>query len=217
MSRKGVKCPVSWSFLNENIEDVEQVSLKPEIQQLLNCAINEDVFLEYPFAYVPSEIVKKLSNKYQSPFEKYKDQIELYKDSTFLIGYASRELKSNEFFICLTEIARDIMVQRNRDRNRKIHDYVRMKVEKTPRPWSSLGTEDDLDFTFLKNARPYYEVDVSLPICHIRQNRDLQDRAVDCIRDGYELKFYIFNQIFSNSSIKFIQEKLIFFLLNILF
>lgn len=185
MSSKGVKCPVNWIFLNEIIEDVEQVILKPEIQQLLGCSINEDVFLEYPFAYVPAEIVKRLSNKYKSPFEKYKDTLELYKDSTILMGYASKELTSEEFVICLTEEARDTMVQRNRDITIKILDYVRMKVEKTPRPWRSLGTEDDLDITFLKNARPYYEVDVSLPICHMQQNRELQDRAVDDVRDGY--------------------------------
>lgn len=184
MSRKWVKCPVSWSFLNENIEDVEQVSLKPEIQQLLGCKVNEDVFLEYPFAYVQAEIVKKHSNKYQSPFEKFKDQLELYRETTILIGYASKELSSNEFVICLTEVARDIMVQRNRDITIKIHDYVRMKVEKIPRHWSSLGAEDDLDSTFLKNARPYYEVEISLPICHIKENRQLQNRAVDDIRDG---------------------------------
>ena len=185
MLGKGVKCPLSWSFIDENIKDVEHINLKPEIQRLLGCSVNDHVFLEYPFAYVPSDIVKSHSNASGSPFENHKEKLELYKDSTFLIGYASKELTSEKFVICLSEEARDQMVKRNREITIRILDYVRMKVEKTPRPWKSLGSEDDLDSTFMKNARPYYEVEISLPTCLLRQRRELSDRTADDARDGY--------------------------------
>lgn len=185
MLGKGVKCTLSWSFFDENIKDVEHINLKPEIQRLLGCSINEHVFLEYPFAYVSSEIVKSHSNTSGSPFENCKEKLELYKDSSFLVGYASKQLTSEKFLICLSEEARDQMVKRNREVTMRILDYVRMKVEKTPRSWRTLGSEDNLDSTFMENARPYYEVEISLPICLLRQHRELTDRTVDDARDGY--------------------------------
>ena len=191
MSGKELECSSNWLFLDETIEDVEHINLEPKMQRLLGCTVNEHVFLEHPFVYVPFELVTRNFDTYDSSFKKYKDKLKSYKDSTVLIGYASKELISVKFVICLTEKARDRMVNRNREVTKNILSYVRMKLIKTPLSWNTLGSEDDIDSTPLSNLRPYYEVEISLPIRPLRPQRELVDQADNDVRDRYFEIFFI--------------------------
>lgn len=185
MSRKGVKYRSSWTLHDENIENVEHVSLDPEVQRELGCLIGEHVFLEYPWAYVSREAVLKLANVVGSSLEPYKDRIEAYSGDTFLMGYSSTELIGRDFMICLTEDARSTIARRNADISKKIRSEVIQKIRKTGRSWKSLGSETTLDESLIRNTREFFEVDVCLPIKSLGLNRELCDRSSEGSWDSY--------------------------------
>lgn len=184
-SRKGVKYRSSWTLHDENIENVEHVSLDSEIQRELSCSVGEYVFLEYPWAYVSRETVLRLANVAGSSLEPYRDKIEAYGGDTFLMGYSSTELIGRDFVICLTEDARSAIERRNADISKKIWSEVMRKIRKTGRSWKSLGSEAALDERLVRNTREFFEVEVCLPIKSLGLNRNLRDRSSERSWDSY--------------------------------
>jgi len=162
MLRKGVKYRSSWALHDENIENVEHVSLDPEIQEELGCSVGEYVFLEYPWAYVSREAVLRVANVTGSSLEPHRDKIEAYGGDTFLVGYSSVELIGRDFVICLTENARLVIARRNADISKRIRSEVIQKIKKTSRSWKSLGSEIRLDENLVRNTREFFEVEVCL-------------------------------------------------------
>ncbi|KYM99613.1 PREDICTED: WD repeat-containing protein 63-like [Cyphomyrmex costatus] len=185
MSWKGVKYRSSWMLHDENIENVEHVSLDPEVQRELGCSVGEHVFLEYPWAYVSREAVLRLANIVDSSLELYRDRIEAYGGDTFLVGYSSTELIGQEFVICLTEDARSVITKRNADISKKIRSEVIQKIKKVSRSWKSLGSETALDESLVRSTRESFEVEVCLPIKSLGLNRQLYDRSSEGSWDSY--------------------------------
>lgn len=186
MPRKGVKCRrLGWTLLDENIENVERVSLVPEAQRELGCSIGEHVFLEYPWAFVPQETVLKIAKTSGSSLEPHREKIEAYGGDTFLIGYSSSQLIAPDFVICLTENARAAIIKRNADISKEIRDEVVQKIRKTGRPRQSLGSEIELDDSLVRNTRDFFEVEVCFPISSLGSSRELTDRSSKDSWDSY--------------------------------
>ncbi|EFN75371.1 WD repeat-containing protein 63 [Harpegnathos saltator] len=186
MSAKGVKCRRSgWTLLDENIENVERVSLVPEAQRELGCTVGERVFLEYPWAFVPREAVSRLAKTPGSSLEPHRKKIEAYAGDTFLVGYSSAQLIAHDFVICLTEDARSAIVKRNADVSKRIRGEVARKVRKTGELWKSLGSESDLDDSLVRSTRDSFEVQVCLPVSSLGSARELSDRRSEDSRDSY--------------------------------
>ena len=186
MSGKEAKQPSSWSLMeDENIENVERIKLTPEAQRELGCAIGEFVFLEYPWAYVPRDSVTKLAGITGSDLEVHRVRIQAYQAEKFLVGYAANELVSTCFVICLTESARDQIQTRNRIITKRILKKVKNMMKKNSGTWSALKSDVELDQSFVKITRPFFEVELSMPVCQLGQNRELSDPGSDKVRDGY--------------------------------
>lgn len=186
MSRNGLEWPSSWVFRrDENTTNVERIKLTPKDQRELGCTVGEYVFLEYPWAYVTVESIRKLVDRAGSSLEAYRDIIKAYEAEEILVGYASSELTSTDFVICLTEAARNEI----RARNRRVTIQILAKVEnmmwKAPGGWKSLKSDEELDQTFVRVSRPFYELEISLPTSRLGQKRHLSDRNSDQARDAY--------------------------------
>lgn len=184
-SGKGVNYRLSWTLHDENIENVEHVSLDPEIQRELGCSVGEYVFLEYPWAYVSRETVLRLAKVEGSSLEQYRDKIEAYGGDTFLVGYSSTELIGCDFVICLTEEARSTIARRNAYISKNIRSEVIQKIRKSNRSWESLGSEAALDESLVRNTREFFEIEVCLPIKALGLNRQLCDRSSERSWDSY--------------------------------
>ncbi|KAL2718478.1 dynein axonemal intermediate chain 3-like [Vespula squamosa] len=197
MLRKRVKYPTGWTLLDENIKDVERVCLDPETQRKLCCTVGEYVFLEYPWVYVPRDDVLKLSNEVGSCLEAYREKISTYNGTSFLFGYNSTELSSDKFVICLTEEARDVIFQRNKNISKAILNGIREQREKIPKFWKSLGSEDDLESS-AKNTRELYEIEINLPTTLLGLDRQLSDRDSGGSRDSYIDLIPDVNETFDN-------------------
>ncbi|XP_011300976.1 WD repeat-containing protein 63 [Fopius arisanus] len=176
--------PSSWSPPSKITSSLVLIELTTDNQVELECTSNEFVFLEYPWAYVARAILLKISQDATSTLETYKSQIEAYKPEMMLLGYASKELCSTHYVLCLTEEVRDAMVSRNRQITRSIHDRVTRMLRKTPLgviPSSPLAPVDD---TVLKTRRSLFEVEISRKSSPPGP-RDLSDRSSEATRDGY--------------------------------
>lgn len=185
MLRKVVKCRSCWILHDENIENVQHISLTPEVQRELGCLVGEHVFLEYPWAYVSREAVLRFANVTGSSLELYRDKIKVYSDDTFLIGYASTQLNACDFVICLTEDAKSAIAKRNTDISKRIRNEIIRKIRRTGRSWKSLGNETALDENVIKNTREFFEMQVCLPIKSLGLNRNLHDRFSEKSWDSY--------------------------------
>ncbi|XP_014489253.1 PREDICTED: WD repeat-containing protein 63-like [Dinoponera quadriceps] len=181
---KGVKCRrLGWTLLDENIENVERLSLVPKVQRELGCSVGEHVFLEYPWAFVPREAVLKLASMPGSSLEPHRSKIEAYGGETFLLGYSSVQLIACDFVICLTEDARSVIVKRNADISKKLREEVVRKIKKTGGPWESLGS--DLDDRLLRSTRDFFQVEVCFSISSLGCERELSDRSSKDSWDSY--------------------------------
>ncbi|XP_072767861.1 dynein axonemal intermediate chain 3 [Anoplolepis gracilipes] len=176
MLKKVVKYRSSWILHDENIENVQHISLAPEVQQELGCLVGKHVFLEYPWAYVSRETVLKFANVTGSSLEPYRDKIETYNSDTFLVGYSSTQLIARDFVICLTEDAKSMIVKRNIDISKRIRSEIIQKIRKTGRSWKSLGSEVELDVSLIRNTREFFEMQVCFPIKSLGLNRSLCNR-----------------------------------------
>lgn len=208
MSAKGVKCRRSgWTLLDENIENVERVSLAPEAQRELGCSVGEHVFLEYPWAFVAREVVSKLAKTAGSSLEPHRERIEAYGADTFLVGYSSDQLIAHDFVICLTEEARSAILRRNAGISKEIRGVVERKIKKTGGPRKSLGSEVELDDSLVRDARDFFEVEVCLPIGSLGCGRDLSDRRSTASWDSYAelLPYESFENVWKRCVSKMIQ------------
>ncbi|XP_015120844.1 WD repeat-containing protein 63 [Diachasma alloeum] len=178
--------PSSWSPPSKNIANLVAIELPHANQLELNCTSNADVFLEYPWAYVPREILSRISGEANSALEPYKAQIEAYKPEMHLIGYASSELRSTHYVLCLTEDVRDEMVSRNRQITRSIHERVTRMMRKAPLRGPSIPDDRlDHDDTFFKSTRSLFEIEISRKSSAPKDPPNLSDRPSEATRDGY--------------------------------
>lgn len=185
MSKKRVKYKHGWTLIDENIENVERVKLNPEMQRELGCLVGEHVFLEYPWAYVDRNVIAKYAKLSDSSLAPFREIIDIYEADTFLVGYSSIQLNSDDFVICLTEKAKRLIRQRNKTITGIISRKVIDRVIKTARPWNSLGSDTEVDENFVRNRRKFFEIEILLPGRMLNSSRTLSDRGASDSRDSY--------------------------------
>ncbi|XP_006616450.1 WD repeat-containing protein 63-like [Apis dorsata] len=185
MSKKRVKYKHGWTLIDENIENVERVKLNPEMQRELGCLVGEHVFLEYPWAYVDRNVIAKYAKLSDSSLAPFREIIDIYEADTFLVGYSSIQLNSDDFVICLTEKAKRLIRQRNKTITGIISRKVIDRVIKTARPWNSLGSDTEVDENFVRNRREFFEIEILLPGRMLNSSRTLSDRGASDSRDSY--------------------------------
>lgn len=184
MSKKRVKYKHGWTLIDENIENVERVRFNPEMQRELGCLVGEHVFLEYPWAYVDRDVIVKFARSSDS-LAPFREIIDIYEGDTFLVGYSSTRLNSDDFVICLTEQAKRLIRERNKAITGIISRKVIDRVIKTARPWNSLGSDTEVDDNFVRNRREFFEIEILFPGRMLNTSRTLSDRGASDCRDSY--------------------------------
>ncbi|CAL7950780.1 unnamed protein product [Xylocopa violacea] len=185
MLGKGVTRPLGWTLVDENIENVERAKIDRETQRELGCLVGEHVFLEYPWAFVRRDVVAKHARLPDSPLAGFREKIEAYEADTFLVGYSSARLTSDEFVICLTEEAKRQIWRRNKNISDVFLGKALGKVIKTAKPWKSLGSDAEVEETFVRNTRQFFEIEIVLPGKFLGSSRTLSDRDTNGSRDSY--------------------------------
>lgn len=202
--------PLTWSPPVENIENIVKIKLTQSEQKALNCTINENIFLEYPWAFIKCFDALNVAGMSGSSLEIYKDKIKNYKSSDLLVGYNSKELYSNNFIICLTEETKKQMIKRNCNITKNIRKHVKNMLMKEKKN-NKIDDENNYQVTEILTNRPFIEIEINQRV----KNNLLANRNSDECRDSFIEIYPSNNETFDNIAMKLITESVQTTLLSI--
>nr|XP_012140966.1 PREDICTED: WD repeat-containing protein 63-like isoform X2 [Megachile rotundata] len=194
--------PIRYS-VSMGVSGVARLNLSPLTQKAVGCVIGENVSTEYPWVYVRKEIIEDNIYLYEesSDFIAVKDEVEKFPNKRILIGYVPSLTEEGQFYICLTEEARDAVIALIQKQRREHENRVRTAVYKPAGDWEDLGSGEEIQTTILKNTRPLLEIEVSCRGDVLNSPVHFEDRKVSDQRDGY-IELLPYRQTFENVSRK---------------
>ncbi|CAK9811661.1 Dynein axonemal intermediate chain 3 [Anthophora plagiata] len=184
---------------------IARINLSPLTQKVVGCVIGENVSTEYPWVYVRKEIIEDNIDLHEdsSDFLPIKDEIRKFPNSKLLIGYVPSLTEEGQFYICLTEKGRDVVVEHIQKQREEHENRVRTAVYKPLGEWKELGSGMEIQTAMIKNMRPLLEIEVVGTADVLNTVLDLEDRKVDDVRDGY-IELLPYRQTFKNVERKLI-------------
>lgn len=147
----------------QGIEGIARIDLSPLTQKIVGVVIDENVTTEFPWLYVRKELIEDNLDLHSesSDFLPVKGHIDRYPAARMLIGYAPTQEEDGQFYICLTEDARDAVARSIEARRTEEQNKVRNAILKTPGEWYHLGSGDSVSFMSVKKSRALYEIQAS--------------------------------------------------------
>ncbi|KOC65332.1 WD repeat-containing protein 63, partial [Habropoda laboriosa] len=184
---------------------IARINLSPLTQKVIGCVIGENVSTEYPWVYVRKEIIEDNIELYEesSDFLPVKDEIRKFPNSKLLIGYVPSLTEEGQFYICLSEEGRDVVVDYIQKQREEHENRVRTAVYKPLGDWEELGSGMEIQTAMIKNTRPLLEIEVVATADVLNVVLELEDRKVEDVRDGY-IELLPYRQTFES-----VQRKLI--------
>ncbi|CAL7938959.1 unnamed protein product [Xylocopa violacea] len=195
---KGTSKDVRYS-VSLGVPGIARIDLSPLTQKVVGCIIGENVSTEYPWVYVRKEIIEDNIDLHEesSDFLPIKDEIRKFPDSKILIGYVPSLTEEGQFYICLTEEGRDVVLEYIKKQREDHENRVRTAVYKPLGEWKELGSSIEIETTIVKNTRPLLEIEVVGTADVLNAPIQLEDRNVGDIRDGY-IELLAYRQVFEN-------------------
>lgn len=128
--------------------------------------IGENVTTEYPWIYIKKEIIEDNIDLHDesSDFLPIKDAVVEFPDTKMLVGYAPSSIEEGQFYVCMTEAARDAVIEHIEGLRAQQENRVRNAVYKSVGTWTSLGSEVEVNCEIVKNTRPLFEIEVPDPM-----------------------------------------------------
>ncbi|CAH0395769.1 unnamed protein product [Bemisia tabaci] len=119
------------------------VVLPAEKQAQLKCQVGKNLFIDKTWTKVNyAEILQDLEeNQAKSCFWNLKKYFKRYKNDDVLIGYEPFRSKENEFIICVTEDAKNGILEKLQSKHKEFLRRIQSSKNVVPRPWKSLGSE----------------------------------------------------------------------------
>lgn len=183
-----------------NVEGVHILILGEETQMQVELVIGQDVNAQYPWKIVSKEkIMESIEVGGElSEFFSLGEELEQYPSDEILMGYIVDESKdTDEFYICVTEEARDHCKQQSDRFIRRQEKKLEKAVQKKPRPWKSLGSEKEIIELRPVNTRPLMEMEVETTFPTMYDPKKFQVRDTDSSRDGM-IELIPYRQKFNN-------------------
>lgn len=145
------------------IPGVKKLAISPETQEFLGCIVGEHVTGEKPWKYIPKDAIEDHLDLHEedSEFLQVKDYVIPFPKDEILVGYVPDEAREyDEFYICVTPVAQEkveaIIDSLQKEMEARLHNAI----NKTLRPWVSLGSEIEVEDEIIRNNRPLYEVEI---------------------------------------------------------
>ncbi|XP_068631464.1 dynein axonemal intermediate chain 3 [Battus philenor] len=171
-----------------DVEGVGRVILGEETQIQIEMVVGMHVNAQYPWKLVSKEKILESINVggELSEFFPLKQDLETYKDEEVLMGYIADESKDvDEFYICLTQEAREHCKQQSERFIRRQEKKLEKAIQKKPRPWKSFGSEAEINEQFPVNTRSLIEIEVKSKYLEKYQPKGFKVRDTNSVRDGY--------------------------------
>lgn len=128
----------------------------------MGCVIGENVTTEYPWIYVKKEIIEDNIDLHDesSDFLPIKDAVVEFPGTKMLIGYAPSSKEEGQFYVCITEAARNAVIENIDAMRSKQENRVKNAVYKSVGTWSSLGSDIETNYEIVRKTRPLFEIEV---------------------------------------------------------
>ncbi|EDV22170.1 uncharacterized protein TRIADDRAFT_29120 [Trichoplax adhaerens] len=159
-------------------------------QAIFECKVDEEVTVENPNKFISKEkILEDMKNRLAiSDFHLVKDTIEEYEGEEVLIVYDPDFKYGQNFFLCKTEEAKENFL--NAANNELENDaeeatpYEPRRL-RTPRPWSSYGSELEIEEGNICQSRTRKNFCLSRARANFGSPLNFTDRNVTDVKDGY--------------------------------
>ncbi|XP_047022433.1 dynein axonemal intermediate chain 3 [Helicoverpa zea] len=184
------------------VEGVHKVTLSEETQAQIEMLIGTHINAQYPWKFVSkAKIMESIDLGGElSEFFSLQKEFEEYTEEEVLMGYIVDESKNtDDFYVCVTIEARDHCKQQSDRFIRRQEKKLEKAVQKKPRPWISLGSEEEILELEPVNKRTLMELEIKAKFPTEYQPDKFTVRDSSDVRDGYiELKPYRqkFNNVF---------------------
>ncbi|KAF5290137.1 hypothetical protein FQR65_LT11649 [Abscondita terminalis] len=169
------------------VTGVEKLTLSTTTQEALGCLAGVKVTFEYPWTRITKESIQNsIESDPFSEFAEFSEIIESFPNQTLLIIFIPNdEIEEQEFYICLTVEAEEIVSNLIEQMIVEREEYIKTVGLKVASPWRSLGSEEEIFGLMNINNRPLIEVELTTAY-------PLQDtpahfclRMVEDAQDGY--------------------------------
>ncbi|CAG5052722.1 unnamed protein product [Parnassius apollo] len=185
-----------------DVDGVYRLILGEETQFQIEMVVGTNVNVQYPWKLVKKDKIMENIDAVGELSEFYflKQSLETYDDEFVLMGYIVDESNDDdEFYICCTNEAREHCKQQSEKFIRRQEKKLEKAIQKKPRPWNSLGSEEEIKELVPFNTRPLLEIEIKAQYLTKYQPQGFKIRDTNSVRDGYiELTPYRqkFNNIF---------------------
>lgn len=182
------------------VDGVVKLVLGDETQLQIEVVVGSHVNAQYPWKIVATEKVMAaidVSGEL-SEFFPLKEALEAYEEPEMLIGYIPDESKDvDEFYVCITKEAKEHCQQQSEKFIRRQEKKLEKTLQRKPRPWTSLGSEVEINQLIPINTRPLIEVEVKAKFPTLYDPKSFNARDVLAVRDGY-IELTPYRQKFNN-------------------
>ncbi|KAJ8733520.1 hypothetical protein PYW08_001818 [Mythimna loreyi] len=176
------------------VDGVHIITIGEDTQTHIDAVIGVHVNAQYPWIFVDKAKITEsiFLGGELSEFFPLRKEIEAYSADKVLIGYIVDESKdTDDFYICCTTEARDHCKQQSEKFIRRQEKKLEKAVQKKPRPWISLGSDQEITRLEPVNTRTLMELEVKAKFPTEYDPEKFHIRDTNCIRDGFiELKPY---------------------------
>lgn len=182
------------------VEGVVKLVLGDETQLQIEIVVGSHVNAQYPWKLVETE---KVLNAIDvggelSDFFPLKESLDAYEEPEVFIGYIPDESKDvDEFYVCLTKEAKEHCQQQSEKFIRRQEKKLEKSLQRKAKPWTSLGSEIEINELVPVNKRPLIEVEVKAKFPTLYDPKYLVARDVLEVRDGY-IELTPYRQKFNN-------------------
>uniref|UniRef100_A0A672HLB2 WD repeat domain 63 n=1 Tax=Salarias fasciatus TaxID=181472 RepID=A0A672HLB2_SALFA len=170
-------------------DDIFPMVLTSATQELFGCCADEDVTRENPYKLLKKDdIMQDIKTRAAvSDFSPVKQIVLEYPEETILLVYDWNFTYGHNFYLVLTPEARATIFSSPRPETpEEVHDEVNKTPE--PKPWISLGSEQEIDQESVKESREKLRYEFSrvrrkfgLPVCFSDRNAaDIKDSFQEC-------------------------------------
>ncbi|XP_014240479.1 uncharacterized protein LOC106661528 [Cimex lectularius] len=153
----GEPCDIEKTFetLLEN-EDIVLLHVPSHIQKQLSCVLGKEIFIDKPWKTISKNAVLEEILDYgeESIFNSYKNQLKNLKDPEVLVGYDTRNLDDENFFVCITNTGRNKIIEELKLLHENHMKFIEKANGMDAKPWVDLGSSAEIGIDIAYNNRP---------------------------------------------------------------
>lgn len=172
----------------DTIEGVKKVTLCANTQHILGCVVGEVISGEDPWMFISkNSFADALESKEGAmDLQSCKQELLDFEYKEILVYYITDECtEKDEFYICINKTAQNTTVELMERMKIDHEDRMMSILEKDPKPWSSLGSEEEVNDDLLLRNRGLLVVEIETKYPIISNKVQFKLNSVKDLKYGF--------------------------------